>query len=92
MTINDIVDCHMSMNRHFVEHSGGASGLGLSMAKQLASRGVSVTILDLHTVSTARNAVMDVAAHGSSVEAATVDATKPAEVAKFLHMSNISHE
>ncbi len=45
--------------------AGGASGLGLSLAVQLARRGVSVTLLDLQKGSEALDAV-DEAAEGDA--------------------------
>jgi NAD(P)-dependent dehydrogenase (short-subunit alcohol dehydrogenase family) len=60
--------------------SGGGSGLGLSLAKQLASRGVSVTVVDIAGISAAQDAIQQVAAHRALVSGLTADTTKPAEV------------
>jgi NAD(P)-dependent dehydrogenase (short-subunit alcohol dehydrogenase family) len=66
------------------QSAGGASGLGLSMAKQLAKRGVSVTVLDVSDVSAAKDAIREIAADGATVQAKTADTTKPHEVPSHL--------
>lgn len=59
---------------------GGASGLGLSIAKRLSSQGTSVTILDLNGSSAACVSLREVATKGASIAAMTADTTKPLEV------------
>lgn len=60
--------------------SGGASGLGLSLAKQLVQRGSFVTILDVQDASPAAALIRKLSRGGAKVQTFRVDVRNKTEV------------
>jgi NAD(P)-dependent dehydrogenase (short-subunit alcohol dehydrogenase family) len=60
--------------------TGGASGLGLSLAKQLVKGGVSVTLLDRQNPSAAVGSLKAEASPSASVQGLTADVSNYTEV------------